>query len=336
MDNPKALFLQAVALFRAGTEHDHEAVALLHRSLFENSYCYSMRPAVAAWLGWAHENGRGVLKDEFTALAWYRRAVGALRYKDSNEEWIKKLEQKLAARNPQPQPTPDELCEWGLGRVIIRWGKEYSYRIKERYAEVTIPEGSCYDMAVVRLWNSLEEREERRKEDNLPALLDETLRRDYPLFELRIERGEGLVFSHRKEGRRYTLIVPRTTRFEERITREVIIRRGLHLMRLAAEEYLPRRLKEISERIGLGYSHCHISSGSQNLGNYYRDGHIDLSYHLMKRTSLQVDAVIVHELCHGVSFDHSAAFYAAVKQYGGSEIAYADQHLYDKHLPKEI
>lgn len=335
--NRHDLFKRAIALFRADREHDREAIALLHRALYNSVSCYRMFPAVAAWLGWAHKNGRGVPKDEFTALMWYRRAVKELRYKDPNEEWIKDRVQRLEARNPQPQPTPNEVYEWGLGRVVIKQGEQYDYRLHDTYAEVTIPTGWSYDLAIVRLWSTLEEREAKREKDNLPTLLDESLKRDYPLFQLRIERGRGEQFGHRKTGTCYTLIVPRPTRFEERITRETIIRHGLRLMKMAAEEYLPKRLKELSERIGLGYTQCRISHGHKTLGSFYNQSkHIDLSYHLMKRTPIQVDAVIVHELCHGVEFNHDNAFYYAMERYGGAAIARADRHLYDQHVPTEI
>lgn len=335
--NRKELFLRAVALFRAGSDHDREAVALLYRALYESTACYRMRPAVAAWLGWAHKHGRGVPQDPYTALMWYRQAEHELCYNDPNSEWIKERIQRLEAQNPQPQPTPDEVHVRGLGRVRIKRGEKYSYRIKEDYAEVTIPERWIYDMAIVRVWNSLEEREEKRKRDNLPEVLDETLQRNYPLFQLRVERGRKEQFSHRKEDTRYTLIVPHSTRFEERITRETIIRHGLSLMKRAAEEYLPKRLKEISKRIGLDYSQCHITHCTKTLGCfYYEDRHIDLSMHLMKRTELQVDSVIIHELCHGVQPNHHNEFHYAVREYGGAEIAHADRHLFDKPVPIDI
>ncbi len=327
------LFLRAIALFRAGTEHDREAVSLLHQAMCG----FQVHPAIPAWIGWAHKNGRGVPKDAYTALMWYRRAVKALRYNDPNEAWIKERVQRLEAQNPQPQPTPDEVHEWGLGRVKIKRGKQYGYRLHDTYAEVTLTEVPMYDEALVRLWKLLEEREARREKDLLPALLDENLKRDYPLFELRIERGRGEPFSHRKEGIRYTLIMPHATRFEERITREAIIRHGLRLMKMAAEEYLPKRLKELSERVGLGYAHCHISHGNKTLGSfYYKSKNIDLSYHLLKRTPIQVDAVIIHELCHGVEFNHYNEFHYTMERYGGAAIVHADRHLYDHHVPTEI
>ncbi len=331
--NRHDLFKRAIALFRADREHDREAIALLHRAM----HGFRVSPAIPAWIGWAHKNGRGVPKDEFTALMWYRRAVKELRYKDPNEEWIKDRVQRLEARNPQPQPTPNEVYEWGLGRVIIKQGEQYEYRLHDTYAEVTIPTGWSYDLAIVRLWSTLEEREAKREKDNLPTRLDESLKRDYPLFQLRIERGRGEQFGHRKTDTCYTLIVPRSTRFEERITRETIIRHGLRLMKMAAEEYLPKRLKELSERVGLGYTQCRISHGHKTLGSFYnKSKQIDLSYHLMKRTPIQVDAVIVHELCHGVEFNHDNEFYYAMERYGGAAIARADRHLYDQHVPTEI
>ena len=339
MNNPKSYFQRAVDLFRADKTHDSEAVALLYRSLYESIYRFQMRPVVAAWLGWAHNNGRGVVQDSYTALKWYRLAVLGLRYKDPDGEWIKTLADNLEAEKPQPQPTPDEMRVWGIGRVKIMRGGVYSCRIQEDYAEVTIDKERPYDMAVAWLWNDLQVREQKRAEcqSHLPEVLDETLSRDYPLFQLRLERGGDNTFSYRREGMRYTIIAPSTIRFEERISREAIIRYGLKLMKLAAEEYLPQRLKTISERIGLGYSYCHISRGTSTLGCFYpEDKHIDLSMHLMKCTPLQVDAVIVHELCHGVESNHYNEFYYAVERYGGAKILHTDQHLYDDPVPIDI
>ena len=336
-NNPYALFQQAAALFQTDKSRDCEAVALLYQSLYESSFRYRMRPEVAAWLGWAHQNGRGVPKDEYTALMWYRQAVHELRHNDPNSTWIKAHAEHLEALHPQSTPTPNEVHVWGLGRIKIKRGNKYSYSIHDDYAEITITQGAIYDLAVAWLWNDLQQREESRKDSHLPEVLDETLRRDYPHFQLRLERGNGTTFSHRQDGTCYTILAPRAIRFEERISREVIIRHGLRLMKLAAKEYLPKRLKELAERTGLSYSECHISHGNSTLGSFYAyDKHIDLSMHLMKRTPLEIDAVIVHELCHGVEFNHYNEFHYAVERYGGRELALADRHLFDHPTPIDI
>ena len=340
MGNSKSYFQQAVDLFRVDNTHDSEAVALLYRSLYESAYRYSMRPIVAAWLGWAHRNGRGVPQDSYTALMWSRLAVSVLRNNsDPNVEWIKNLADSLESENPQPQPTPDQMYVWGLGLVKIKRGETYRYRIRETYAEVTNEKGRPYDMAVAWLWSDLQGREIERESSrsHLPEVLDETFCRDYPLFQLRLERGSGNAFSYRREGVRYTIIAPRTIRFEDCLSRELIINYGLKLMKLAAEEYLPQRLKAISERIGLGYSSCRISRSRNIIGRFYcRDKSIDLSMHLMKYSSLKIDSVIVHELCHGVEPNHNNEFYYAMERYGGAEILHADLHIGDEFVPFDV
>lgn len=326
------LFDHAVTLFREGG-HDREAIAALHQSLYNSCYAISMRSGVAAWLGWAHQTGRGVPQDHYTALQWYRLAA---KRASKTTSWIEENLRKLEALNPTPKPTPEVVEEHGLGRVMIRRGESYKYRLKGNCAEVTITPDSPYDKAVALLWCEVEKREEARRKSNLPEVLDETLRRDYPLFELRLARGTGSSYGYHKGGIRYTILAPRTARFEERLTREEIIRQGLRLMQLAAEEYLPKRLKELSESIGLGYSRCQISHGTKTLGSFNQDKRIKLSFHLMKRTPIEIDAVIVHELCHGVEFNHDNEFHYAVQKYGGMAIYHADRHLYDHYTPIDI
>lgn len=308
-----------IALYRQGGR-DREAVACFRRIVLYENVRREWDAVAAAWLGRMHAEGCGVRRDLHTALLWYRKAVQWSPQFDIAREILSELEQ-LA---PEPFPSPETIDEPGLGRVIVKRTRTYCRigRFRENAVEVHILPELPYDYAVVLAWSHFRNRLE---ESYLPPILDESFRRSYPLFRLGVERGTEHRYGYRQEGKCYTIVTPCDVRFDELITREAIVERGWELMLTAAEEFLPRRLEEISRKIGIPYASCRIKRLKRALGLYYPDEkRVVLSCHLMKYPLLKVDAVIVHELCHAIHCNHSQQFKEAVRHYGGDRIAEAD------------
>ena len=76
-----------------------------------------------------------------------------------------------------------------------------------------------------------------------------------------------------------------------------------------AEAYIPERLLELARINGLKYKSLTIGSAKTKWGSCSRDGRIRISCFVMILTKEQIDYVLLHELCHLIHFNHSAAFH---------------------------
>lgn len=99
------------------------------------------------------------------------------------------------------------------------------------------------------------------------------------------------------------------------------IRRGIEiLVRKAAEDFLPIRVRENAARLGLRVGRVTIGRGRRKLGHCTGKGDISLSFYLMFLPFHLVDYIIFHELAHLSYMDHSEAFHRLCDVYcGGKE-----------------
>lgn len=100
--------------------------------------------------------------------------------------------------------------------------------------------------------------------------------------------------------------------------------RRILLPRTNAEATLRRWLKENAKRIftqatqlraeemGISYQSVSISSAATRWGSCTGDNRIRFTYRLLYAPKEVIDYVIVHELCHTLRHDHSAAFWLLV------------------------
>ena len=82
--------------------------------------------------------------------------------------------------------------------------------------------------------------------------------------------------------------------------------------RAAAGHLFPPQVAHRAAVIGHAPTRVVISRQKHAWGSCGRDGEIRLSYRLMMLRPELIDCVIVHELCHLVHHNHSAAFWAEV------------------------
>lgn len=86
-------------------------------------------------------------------------------------------------------------------------------------------------------------------------------------------------------------------------------------LRKTAKRVLPPRVAFWSERTGLSYNGVTVTSAEKRFGSCNGKNHICLSLFLAEYPEELVDYVILHELCHTVEHNHSASFYALLKQH---------------------
>ena len=88
-------------------------------------------------------------------------------------------------------------------------------------------------------------------------------------------------------------------------------------LRKVAKERLPRILEEVSRRTGLKYRKVTVRKTHSRWGSCTREGNISLSLFLAALPDELVEYVCIHELCHTVRPNHSAAFHALVDFHTG-------------------
>ena len=86
-------------------------------------------------------------------------------------------------------------------------------------------------------------------------------------------------------------------------------------LKKAAKEYIPNRVLEYSEIMGLKPSGIKITSARTRFGSCSGKNSLCFSYLLMQKPIEAVDYVIVHELAHIKHKNHGKRFYALVEKY---------------------
>ncbi len=85
--------------------------------------------------------------------------------------------------------------------------------------------------------------------------------------------------------------------------------------RQAAAEYIPPRVANISEKMGLDPMRVRINSAKTHFASCSKKSSLNFSWYCMMASPAAIDYIIVHELCHIIHFNHSAKFWAEVEKY---------------------
>ena len=113
------------------------------------------------------------------------------------------------------------------------------------------------------------------------------------------------------EGKVFRLLIPEGTDF--RRIEGIVGKFLVEVYRLEAKQYLPQRVRAYAERFGFKYEQVGFRNNVSNWGSCSYDNHISLNVKLMKLPDELIDYVILHELCHTVEKNHSAAFWRLMK-----------------------
>lgn len=81
-----------------------------------------------------------------------------------------------------------------------------------------------------------------------------------------------------------------------------------------AYEYLPKRVRELSERVGVDYGKITVRHQKTRWGSCTSEGNLSFNCMLMKTPKDVIDYVIIHELCHRKEMNHSKNFWAEVER----------------------
>lgn len=109
-----------------------------------------------------------------------------------------------------------------------------------------------------------------------------------------------------------TLRLPATTDIADAEIQELLNKGVTEALRREAREFLPQMVEVASRRTGLGYRSVTVRATRSKWGSCSSRNDLSLSVYLMLLPDHLIEYIIIHELCHTVHRNHSAAFHALV------------------------
>lgn len=140
---------------------------------------------------------------------------------------------------------------------------------------------------------------------------------DTDLFSLRFVEADVGAACLRREGPAFRVCLPRGFALGAPARQEWANNVLLEVLRLAANEQLPRRLADAARRYGVNYRRLTVRNVRTRWGSCSAAGNINLSLWLMLAPARLVDYVIVHELAHRREMNHGPHFWQEVDRMAG-------------------
>ena len=116
-----------------------------------------------------------------------------------------------------------------------------------------------------------------------------------------------------------TVYYPQEKNIEDDFIQESLRTVITKVYKYEASLYIPKRIKEISTKIGLNYRSVKINSAKTRWGSCSSIDNINFTCFIMKLPNKLIDYIIIHELCHTVYKDHSANFWKLVDQFTNTQ-----------------
>ena len=104
-------------------------------------------------------------------------------------------------------------------------------------------------------------------------------------------------------------------RLKEQPETKTLSREEIEELAGKALRYIPPRVREYAEKIGVSYGRVTIRNQKTRWGSCSSKGNLNFNCQLMRLPEELVDYVIIHELCHRKEMNHSADFWAEVEKY---------------------
>ena len=98
-------------------------------------------------------------------------------------------------------------------------------------------------------------------------------------------------------------------------------------LRREAKSFLPGRLAWLASRYGFKFNRVFIKNLRSRWGSCSGVSNINLNLHLMRLPDELIDYVLLHELCHTVEKNHSAAFWALLNEVTGNRAKELDKKM---------
>ena len=161
----------------------------------------------------------------------------------------------------------------------------------------------------------------------LPSCIDNTYVMEFPVFSVTLIRSEQVEFSYNVEGIDCTLYIPKAIRYNTPDTRAIIYEYLDRIFKEVAQIYIPQRADYLSRKTGLKYNRCNVHA-IWNWGYFYHNTkNITINSKLITASKDEIDATIIHELCHSLEDlpeskvkNHNLYYHEAFLKYAGREL----------------
>lgn len=95
-----------------------------------------------------------------------------------------------------------------------------------------------------------------------------------------------------------------------------LIRKSLlWAIKVEAKEYLPERIKTLSQKYGFKFNKLFLKNNKTNWGSCSAKNNINLNIHLIRLPDHLVDYIIIHELCHTIEKNHGPKFWELMARF---------------------
>ena len=205
----------------------------------------------------------------------------------------------------------------GVGNILFRHSKRARYlNISVRPfvgARVSFPAGMSYNSAIrlvteKKLW--IKQHLDKMKEfEKMQTQFDESSGYSTKHHKLNLRSAERKNISVRLSKGKINVVYPTELNTNSNEVQSAI-RRGIErALKLEANEYLPGKVKELSDKFGFKFNKLALKNIKSRWGSCSRKNNINLSIHLMRLPEYLINYVILHELVHTVHHNHSDRFW---------------------------
>ena len=167
----------------------------------------------------------------------------------------------------------------------------------------------------------------RARSIRLVVRRDGTLRLSYPLL---CSRSRAIEFAESK--------VEWIERTRERLSHRAanaptISQPEVEILRRQARQYIPSTVERLAKDYGFSYSSLRISSAHTRWGSCSGRNGISISLFVMLIPEHLREFIILHELCHTIHHNHSAAFHALLNKVTKGNERALNQELKQHRIP---
>lgn len=126
---------------------------------------------------------------------------------------------------------------------------------------------------------------------------------------LKITRNPGVYPEVRIKNGVIALNVPDKVNIRQEEVQQYIRKCIEETLRYEAKSYLPQRVEQLAEQLGLEYNRVFIKNTKSRWGSCSSMNNINLSLHLMRLPDHLIDYIILHELAHLIHRNHGPGFW---------------------------
>lgn len=323
--------MKTASYFEQGLEHYQKREYNKAAELFTLSVVKDFSTAGHAWLGQCYEYGLGVEKDLMEAKDLYTTGFNKLTSSEKRSDLAKWLTQKLQALEGIPQSTGKSMFIEGTGNVKVTKIKSAN-RTQLRYNAngiiVSIHTSESFRTGFVYAQETIPQLNKEWNCDGASRFYDGySLKTDF--FTLNVKRGCA---AHTDSGSYHTSIIkadaahyicslefPANANLEYIYVQKTIMNKVLDMLYIIAQEILPEKLKEVSDKTGTAYKKCIVTRKGQGdycALNYAHGKFIELRTTCIQLPAESLEALCVHELTHNFIDPHNKEFYDKMIELG--------------------